>query len=118
MPGLRVVLDTNVLASGLAYPVSTPGKIVNAWRQGLIDVVLSTCILEELARVLPRLTRLTLSDRDIRNLVDSFRQQALMTPRSATLSIRPCCKRSWRVQPITSSAKTRICSRWRLATPT
>lgn len=41
MPGLRVVLDTNVLASGLAYPVSTPGKIVNAWRQGLIDVVLS-----------------------------------------------------------------------------
>ena len=34
MPGLRVVLDTNVLVSGLAYPGSVPGRIVTAWRQG------------------------------------------------------------------------------------
>ena len=31
--GLRVVLDTNVLVSGLAYPASVPGRIVNAWQQ-------------------------------------------------------------------------------------
>jgi len=55
VPGLRVVLDTNVLVSGLAYPASVPGKIVGAWRQGAIDVVLSRFILDELARVMPRL---------------------------------------------------------------
>jgi hypothetical protein len=34
MAGLRVVLDTNVLVSGLAYPASIPGLIVSCWRQG------------------------------------------------------------------------------------
>jgi predicted nucleic acid-binding protein len=55
LPGLRVVLDTNVLVSGLAYPGSVPGQIVAAWRQGSLDVVLSRYLLDELARVLPRL---------------------------------------------------------------
>lgn len=72
MPGLRVVLDTNVLVSGLAYPGSIPGRIVTAWRQGGLDVVLSRYILDELARVLPRLSRVSLSVDEIRDLVDSF----------------------------------------------
>jgi predicted nucleic acid-binding protein len=55
MAGLHVVLDTNVLASGLAYPGSTPGRIVSLWRQGGLDVVLSRYILDETVRVLPRL---------------------------------------------------------------
>ena len=38
MPGLRVVLDTNVLVSGLAYPGSVPGRIVAVWRQGGMEV--------------------------------------------------------------------------------
>jgi prevent-host-death family protein len=54
-PVCRVVLDTNVLVSGLAYPGSVPGRIVAAWRQGALDVVLSRHLLDELARVLPRL---------------------------------------------------------------
>ncbi len=52
---LRVVLDTNVLLSGIAYPGSLPGKIISAWRHGAIDVLLSDFILDELRRVLPRL---------------------------------------------------------------
>ena len=52
---LRVVLDTNVLLSGIAYPGSFPGKILMAWRHGSVEVVLSTFILDELRRVLPRL---------------------------------------------------------------
>jgi predicted nucleic acid-binding protein len=51
----RVVLDTNVLLSGIAYPASMPGKILAAWRSGSVDVVLSDYILDELRRVLPRL---------------------------------------------------------------
>ena len=71
MPGLRVVLDTNVLVSGLAYPGSVPGRIVAAWRQGSLEVVLSRYLLDELARVLPRLNhRLRWQPADFADLID------------------------------------------------
>ena len=73
----RVVLDTNVLLSGIAYPASVPGKILAAWHHGSVDVLLSTYILEELRRVLPRLTHrhgLTLAE--INDLVDVLSIQA------------------------------------------
>lgn len=74
---LRVVLDTNVLLSGLAYPSSVPGKIVAAWRYGSVDVVLSHFILGELRRVLPRLVaRHGLSDQEVDDLVDILSIQA------------------------------------------
>jgi len=70
---LRIVLDTNVLLSGTAYPHSIPGKIVNAWRSGSIEVVLSEYILDELKRVLPRLNhRLNWTDQEIQEYVDSL----------------------------------------------
>jgi len=72
MSGLRVVLDTNVLVSGLAYPGSIPGRIVGIWRQGGLDVVLSRYILDEMVKVLPRLSRIRLSSSEIRDLADSF----------------------------------------------
>lgn len=77
MATLRVVLDTNVLLSGIAYPASIPGKIISAWRHGSVDVLLSTYILEELRRVLPRLAHrhgLTLPEID--DLVDALSIQA------------------------------------------
>lgn len=68
---LRVVLDTNVLLSGIAYPGSVPGKILAAWRHGSVDVLLSTYILDELRRVLPRLAhRHGLTPAAIEDLVD------------------------------------------------
>jgi len=71
MANLRVVLDTNVLVSGLAYPGSLPGRIVGAWRQGGLDVMLSRYILAELVRVLPRLNhRLNWSERDLADFMD------------------------------------------------
>jgi len=54
MAGLAVVLDTNVLLSGLAYPASVPGRLIAAWRFGALEVVLSEFILAELRRTLPR----------------------------------------------------------------
>jgi putative PIN family toxin of toxin-antitoxin system len=68
-----VVLDTNVLLSGTAYPGSVPGRIVSAWRRGALDVVLSHYILAELLRVLPRLNhRLHWEIEDMQNFVDSL----------------------------------------------
>ena len=73
MAALRIVLDTRVLVSGLAYPGSISGRIVGAWRNGAIDAVLSRYILAELVRVLPRLNhRLRLSENDILDLVDAL----------------------------------------------
>ena len=77
MPTLRVVLDTNVLVSGIGYPASIPGRILGAWRQGAIDVVLSHYILEELARVLPRVNhRLKWQPQDFADHIDILALQA------------------------------------------
>ena len=77
MASLRVVLDTNVLLSGLAFPDSVPGKILQAWRLGSVEVVSSWFILEELRRVLPRLThRHKLTSNEIDDLIDSLSIQA------------------------------------------
>lgn len=74
---LHVVLDTNMLLSGIAYPASVPGKIMAAWRHGSVDVLLSAYVLDELRRVLPRLAHrhgLTLAE--IEDLVDALSIQA------------------------------------------
>ncbi len=77
MAALRVVLDTNALLSGIAYPDSIPGKILTAWRRGSVEVLLSDYILEELRRVLPKLAhRHGLSTIDIDDLVDTLSIQA------------------------------------------
>lgn len=74
---LRVVLDTNVLLSGIAFPGSIPGKILSAWRMGSLEVVLSDFILEELRRVLPRLShRHGLTSQEIEDLLDILSVQA------------------------------------------
>ena len=71
MAALRVILDTKVLLSGIAYPASVPGRIIAAWRHGSVEVLLSVYILNELRRVLPRLEqRHGLSPTEIDDLVD------------------------------------------------
>lgn len=84
MANLPVVLDAKVLVSGLAYPASIPGRIVGVWRQGAMDVVLSRSILDEVARVLPRLNhRLHWQDADFADLLDILAIQAdLVEPQS------------------------------------
>ena len=74
---LRVVLDTNVLLSGIAFSGGVPGKIMSAWRLGSIEVVLSDFIIEELRRVLPRLNhRHGLTSAEIDDLLDILSIQA------------------------------------------
>lgn len=72
MATLRVVMGTNVLVSGLAYPASIPGRTLAACRRGGLELVLSRYILEELTRVLPRLSRVQFSAAEVRDLADSF----------------------------------------------
>jgi uncharacterized protein len=88
MAGMRVVLDTNVLVSGLAYPQSIPGRILQAWQQGGVHVILSRYILDEMVRVLPRLPRISLSPSEIRDLADSFMFMAEMVEPGTDLDER------------------------------
>ena len=70
--------------SGLAYPDSVPGRIVQAWRQGAIELLLSRYIIDELLRVLPRLNRrLKWQPSDFADLVDILALEAeLVEPQS------------------------------------
>ncbi|TAN79126.1 MAG: putative toxin-antitoxin system toxin component, PIN family [Gallionella sp.] len=76
---MRIVLDTNVLLSGLMLPDSTPGRIVAAWRKRNFDLVVSEPMLEEIARVLayPKIKkRLGWDDEQISRYIGLMRFEA------------------------------------------
>ena len=56
---MKVILDTNVLLSGLINPGGVPGRIVQRWRDGGWELVLSERQLEEIEGVLayPKISR-------------------------------------------------------------
>lgn len=49
---MKVVLDTNVLLSGLMAPEGTPGRIVAAWSEARFDLAMSIEQLAEIGRAL------------------------------------------------------------------
>lgn len=58
---MKVVLDTNVILSGLMHPGSTPGRIMHAWiEESHFDLVTSVYQLAEIGRVLsyPKILRI------------------------------------------------------------
>lgn len=70
---MRLVLDTNVLVSGLLFPGGPPSRLVKAWRTGAFDLVISDFVLDELARTLERLApRLKYTANEIADLLDTI----------------------------------------------
>ncbi len=57
---MKVVLDTNVLLSGLMFPQGAPGRVVAAWREARFKIVISVDQLAEIGRVLayPKIQRI------------------------------------------------------------
>lgn len=47
---IRAVFDTNVLASGFLSQTSTPGRLLQAWLDGLFELLVSEFIFEELGQ--------------------------------------------------------------------
>jgi putative PIN family toxin of toxin-antitoxin system len=79
-----VVIDTNVLASGLAgfrNPVSTVATILRLWRLGVFRLVTSEYILTELSRTLqsPYFTQ-RLSSQQIASAMRLLRRKTTITP--------------------------------------
>jgi putative PIN family toxin of toxin-antitoxin system len=84
---MRIVLDTNVLLSGLMLPTSGPGQIINAWRLAQFDLVLSQPMLNEIARVLtyPKIRkRLCWDDKAIQRFILLLRFKAEIVDISLT----------------------------------
>ncbi len=56
---MRVVLDANQFISAVLVPIGRPAQILQAWRAGRFELVLSPAILAEVRRVLlyPRLQK-------------------------------------------------------------
>ena len=57
---MKVVLDTNVLLSGLMFPDGAPGRVVAAWREARFELVVSVHQLAEIGRALayPKIRRI------------------------------------------------------------
>lgn len=89
---MRVVLDTNILISGLITQTGPPAQILNALRDDRIVAVMSEATLAELAAVLrrPSLQRYLTRSRitPTRFLDDLLNQVDLVTPVVSDLPIR------------------------------
>jgi hypothetical protein len=86
MPGtqpLNVVLDTNVLVSGVITQNSSPQKVLDAWVEGRFNLVTSLVLINEFTHVLqyPRIAgRLQLSSDELDQLLVALLSQAHIVP--------------------------------------
>jgi putative PIN family toxin of toxin-antitoxin system len=84
MTKIKVVLDMNVLASGLASfrnPASTVAALLRLWRLGAFALVTSEYILTELSNTLHRpYFRQRLTPQQINSAISLFRSEATITP--------------------------------------
>lgn len=76
---MRAVLDVNVLISALLSPGGTPARILNAWRLGHFDLIVSAQLLAELDRALayPKLRRHVSPDEAV-ELLDLLSRDAIV----------------------------------------
>ncbi len=86
---IRVVLDTNVIVSGLLAADSLPATILDLALQGKIHAALSPSILAELDRVLRR-QRFAFEPRKIGSFIALFKSRSKLVSPKKTLNL---CKR-------------------------
>jgi hypothetical protein len=78
---LRVVADPGVLVSGVLTRAGPPAEVLDCWRAGEFDLVVSPKLLGELEDVLLRPKfRSALSELDARNYVDGLAVEAVLIP--------------------------------------
>ena len=78
---MRIVVDTNVLIAALTKTRGSAAKIIEAWRQGRVEVVSSEATLREARLVLdgPWLARLS-SRGEIDRLLRELRERSVLVP--------------------------------------
>lgn len=86
----RVVLDANQFVSSILSPDGPPAQILDLWREGIFELVVSPSIIEEIRRVLnyPRLSKIhKKSPEEINLFLEEFETLAFVVPEKLTLSI-------------------------------
>src|ERR671914_470891 len=83
---MKVVLDTNTLASGAISATGILSTTVDAWRSGQFKVIVSVPIVEELERTLqkPYFHR-SLTDTQSSRFLKLLRQRATVSPITASV---------------------------------
>lgn len=80
---ITAVLDTNVLAAGTLTATTSPGQILNAWRDGQFALVTSIHIIDELKRTLQKsYFQRHLSVDTVASFIDLLLNEATITPLS------------------------------------
>ena len=88
--GVRVVIDTNILISGLLAAGSLPARLIVLWRWGRFNMLTSAAQLDEMMRV----TRYPkLRDRIVPalagRLINDMRELATMVPDGPLVAVSP-----------------------------
>ena len=84
---MKVVVDTNVLLSAILF-AGTPGQLLEAWRNGKVELVIAPDIVDEYVRVAERLEA-RYDNVDIQPIVALVVQNATLVP--ATRLPGPVC---------------------------
>ena len=83
---MRLVLDTNVLVSGLLFPGGPPSRLVKAWRAGAFELVVSDFVIDELERTWTHLApRLQPTPSDLADFIDTMGVRAELLRLDAAL---------------------------------
>ena len=72
---IKIVVDTNVLVSGLLNDTGAPAKLILRWLQGQFDLIISKLTFEEYEYVLARLSQV--NQDKVSELLDEVRASAL-----------------------------------------
>lgn len=78
---MRVVIDTNLLVSATITEEGNPARIIKAWRDGKIEIVISPEILREIREVLfrPKIRALShWSDKEIEEFIDGLNKSGIV----------------------------------------
>lgn len=87
---MRVVLDANVLISGVISPRGNPARILDLWKQERFDLVVSQPILDELERVIhyPRIQeRYGLPEKQVAQFLGSIAEESILVKPSSEISV-------------------------------
>ncbi len=87
---MRLLLDTNIIVSGLLSPKGAPGKLVRAWLDGRFELVTSEEQLDELRRVLGyEHLKPLISPAQARDFVENVDALAIVAVDLPTLDVSP-----------------------------
>ena len=77
---LRLVLDSNIFISALVHRHGTTGRLLDLWRAGMYDLIVSDRLLGELEAVLRRPKFGRVGAEDAAELLGVLRESALRAP--------------------------------------